>query len=73
MNKVLEKMLDLVFDKYCQVRETAYQSETLVCTDPDKLRAEVKEVINLYLDEKAVVDFNTPRIRDLGGLNEQIR
>lgn len=70
MNKILEKMLDLVFDKYCQMRVTSYQDETLVCTDPDKLRAEVKEVINLYLDEKDKVDFNTPRIRSLGGLNE---
>lgn len=70
MNKLLEKMLDLVFDKYCQMRVTSYQDETLVCTDPDKLRAEVKEVINLYLDENDKVDFNTPRIRSLGGLNE---
>ena len=73
MNKLLEKMLDLVFDKYCQLKEVSYQNYNVVCTDPDKLRAEVKEVINLYLDGKAEVDFNTPRIRDIGGLNEQIR
>lgn len=72
MNKILEKMLDLVFDKYCQLKETSYQSFTLVCTDPDELRKEVKAVIDLYLDEKDKVDFNTPRIRTLGGnvLNE---
>jgi hypothetical protein len=52
MNKILDKLIDLVFDKHCQIEEVAYQQDELVCNNLEELKKEIKEVIKLYIDNK---------------------
>jgi len=51
MNKVINKMIELVFDKHCSMKEVAYQQDALVCDDLIELKNDIKEVVSLYLSE----------------------
>lgn len=50
-NPLLEKIIDLIFDKHCEMKEVAYQQDALVCDDLMKLKAEIKECVLIYLDQ----------------------
>ena len=56
MSKVLNKMIDLVFDKHCRIEEVSYQQDEYVCHNLIQLKKDILEVIMLYLSE---VEENT--------------
>lgn len=51
MNKVLNRLIDLVFDKHCEMKEVAYHQDKLVCDNLEELKKDIKEVINEYINE----------------------
>ena len=50
-NPVLEKIIDLIFDKHCEMKEVAYHQDALVCDDLMELKAEIKECVLIYLEQ----------------------
>ena len=51
MNQVLNKMIDLVFDKHCRIEEVSYHQDELVCDNLEELKKDILEVVMLYLSE----------------------
>jgi hypothetical protein len=50
MKEIINMIIDLVFDKYCEMREVSYQQDKLVCKDLMKMKDELKEKINKILE-----------------------
>ena len=48
--KILDLIIDLTFDKHCEVKEVAYQQDKLVCKDLDKLKEELKKNLKDVLE-----------------------
>lgn len=51
MDKYYEKIIDLVFEKHCQMKEVSYHQDALVCDDLDTLKDEIKEVVQLIIEQ----------------------
>ena len=51
MDKYYEKMIDLVFEKHCQMKEVSYHQDKLVCDDLNKLKEELKEIVQLIIEQ----------------------
>ena len=49
--EILLKIIDLIFDKHCEIKEVSYQHDALVCDDLIKMRDEIKENIKFYFEE----------------------
>ena len=50
MIKILDTLIELVFDKHCEIKEVAYQQDALVCDNLMELKKEIKEVVKLVLN-----------------------
>lgn len=50
--KVLDLIIDLTFDKYCKVKEVAYQEDKLVCDDLNKLKEDLKKNLKEVLENE---------------------
>ena len=53
--EILLKIIDLIFDKHCEIKEVSYQHDALVCDDLIEMRDEIKENIKFSFDST----FNT--------------
>ena len=51
MDRYYEKIIDLVFEKHCQMKEVSYQQDALVCDNLDMLKDEIKEVVQLIIEQ----------------------
>ena len=51
MSKVLNRLIDLVFDKHCEIKEVSYHQDELVCDNLEELKRDIKEVVNEYINE----------------------
>lgn len=62
MNKIQlkDKLVDLVFDKYCRLEEVAYQEDKLVCKDLEEMKRELKETLNLLFDQPSYITTTYP-------------
>ena len=40
--KILDLIIDLTFDKHCEVKEVSYQQDKLVCDNLNELKKELK-------------------------------
>lgn len=68
MNKriIKDTIIDLIFDKHCRMKETSYQHDSLVCDDLMAMKEEIKEKMNIVIEE-----FKLPAI-NVNGLPEEI-
>jgi hypothetical protein len=51
MNKVLNRLIDLVFDNHCEMKEVSYHQDKLVCDNLEELKKDIKEVVAEYINE----------------------
>lgn len=51
MDRYYEKIIDLVFEKHCEMKEVAYHQDALVCDNLDMLKDEIKEVVQLIIEQ----------------------
>lgn len=61
MDKIEVKnlIIDLVFDKWCEVKEVAYHENKLVCRDLVKMKEDLKEKLNVMFKEENIVSQTT--------------
>lgn len=50
--KILNLIIDLTFDKHCEVKETSYQHDELVCDNLNKLKEDLKNNLKVVLDNE---------------------
>lgn len=53
--KIKDKLIDLIFDKYCRMEEVAYHEDKLVCKDLEAMKKELKETLNMLLEQSSYV------------------
>lgn len=50
-SKIINLIIDLIFDKHCRIKEVSYQQDVLVCDDLEKLKEDLKKNLNEVLKE----------------------
>lgn len=65
MNKILEKLIDLIIEKYSVTRERSRDNMTTSIEDIGSFKKELKEVIELYYESTFDNTYIKPIIPDI--------
>lgn len=48
---IKDMIIDLVFEKHCEIKEVSYQQDALVCDDLIKMKEEIKIKLDILFDD----------------------